>query len=85
MHKILSRKEIWTIFKDHDCVVNLRNLTHNNLNLDLVNNNAPAKLSLFHELFVLKILNGITDKLKTVYCFQLVFIPFSMREGWDGI
>ena len=41
--KILSRNEILTSIKDHNFVINLRKLTRNNPNLDLVNTNAPAK------------------------------------------
>ena len=42
--QILSRNEILTVTKGHNCVVNLLKLMSNNLNLDLVNINAYAKL-----------------------------------------
>ena len=37
VHKVLSGKEILTITKGHERVVNLRKLMRNNSNLDLVN------------------------------------------------
>ena len=42
LHKILSGNEILTISKGHNCVVNLRKLTYNNPNLDLLKVNAYA-------------------------------------------
>ena len=41
--KILSRNEILTSIKGHNSVINLRKLTLNNPNIDLVNINAYAK------------------------------------------
>ena len=41
---ILSRNEILTITKGHNCVVNLEKLTGNNPDLDPVNINVYAKL-----------------------------------------
>ena len=41
--KILSRNEILTSGKGYKSVKNLQKLTHNNPNLDVVNNNAYAK------------------------------------------
>ena len=41
--QILSGNEILTSTKGHNSVINLRNLTRNNTNLDLVNINAYAK------------------------------------------
>ena len=43
--KILSGNEILTSIKGHNFVINFRKLTHNNLNLDLVNINTCAKFS----------------------------------------
>ena len=41
--KILSRNEILTSIKGHNSIINLRKLTRNNHNLDLVNINGYAK------------------------------------------
>ena len=41
--QLLSGNEILTSTKGHNSVINLRNLTRNNTNLDLVNINAYAK------------------------------------------
>ena len=54
--KILRGKEILTSIKGHDSVINLRKLTRNNPNLDLVNINAYAKFGQIIQ-FVLKILS----------------------------
>ena len=44
--KILSRKEILTITKGHNCVIYLQKLMRNNPNLDLVKINVYAKFGL---------------------------------------
>ena len=57
VHKILSSNEILTTAKDRNYVVNLRKMTCNNTNLDLVKVNAYANLIKFHQL-IHKILTG---------------------------
>ena len=63
---ILSGNEILTSIKGHNSVINLRKLTCNNPNLDLVNINAYAN---FAHQFVLKILSGneILTSIKGLY------------------
>ena len=55
--KILSGNEILTSIKGHNSVIDLRILTRNNPNQDLVNVNAYANFVKFHQ-FVLKLLSG---------------------------
>ena len=52
--KILNGNKILTSIKDHNSVINLRKLTRNNPNLELVSINADAK----YGQFIIEILSG---------------------------
>ena len=56
--KILSRIENLTSIKGHNSVTNLRKMTGNNPNLDLVKINAHAKFGPIQSSIVHKILSG---------------------------